>query len=441
MADISATQQERFYFHQFRHLVDEGLINHVDNGTAFWVRSLPQYCHRDEAIKHASVALSASYHNFLMSSATAAGRAPSDIEVFSINQYSRSMMALAKKQDGPDSMEEKRAISLFCCIMFFSIECIAGNWRGALRHLSSGLKIISELPLEALLFAGKSKKGGRRTGQSPRPLSDDLRYVVALLANWEVSAGFFSEKFKPVIATRLYALSKLDERQLRPFGSVLESHILYSKYGLDVYALAWETRHHRGDRDFWEQPGPKLQLEILQRRGRELQDLMDAYIASPSAPAADTDEYLSLWVDKLQGKGCYMMCGYMPYRVDEEPPAAEHEMERQNYREIITMIKLLREGRPPRKWYTIDVGCLLTLYVAIYNTRDAEVRETILSFLEEWPRRENLWYGPDVARMYRVAQRANLPPRETFDEMPWALAFHVGIPDLEAKMAEMNISG
>ncbi len=93
-ADIAGTETERRFFHGFRNVAAiDGLAVHVCNFTTFWQRLLPQLSHRDDAVKHAFVALGSAYqlYQHQADDSTLPGFATrKDLEVFVLQQYNMS---------------------------------------------------------------------------------------------------------------------------------------------------------------------------------------------------------------------------------------------------------------------------------------------------------------------------------------------------------------
>lgn len=243
IADIVGTVEERQFFHRFKTMAStNGFTTHVANRTTFWDELAPALGHKDSAVKHALVALGASYMGYFQKRAE--GRLTEDLDIFIIQQYNKSIAKLYKTaiilpaSSSPDQKADltKQAsfssttqefdplgrleVLLFCCLAFISIENLRGNYDGALTHLVNGLRIIeSELPY-AMVAPLRGPPGLATTPIPPeyiqphhhnrfgvmenRNPSPFLLNLLAVFSRYEVSASLFAANIRPSIILKLF---------------------------------------------------------------------------------------------------------------------------------------------------------------------------------------------------------------------------------------------
>ncbi|KAI6090219.1 hypothetical protein F4821DRAFT_229955 [Hypoxylon rubiginosum] len=229
-ADIEGTEQERQVFHQFRRHAEAGLAMYAASlGPGFWQRLVPQLGHSDAAVRHALIALGASYQSAQLQvqqeqgqgqgqgphmdmndrTATPAGTyssrgsspdekqqqqqqryasiptsQPDDssryqrieqLELFAIQQYNLSIYHLQRHVQ-PESPPESVEITLVCCLVFVCVETSRGNEAGALSHVANGLQIIKTMPSELTRTSGNSSSSS--TPATIRMSRSDWRQLI-----------------------------------------------------------------------------------------------------------------------------------------------------------------------------------------------------------------------------------------------------------------------
>ncbi|UZP38540.1 hypothetical protein NXS19_006356 [Fusarium pseudograminearum] len=116
------------------------IINHLEISPSlnreFWNKTILAPSQSSICIRHAVLALGATYHQY------AAGIVqPSTVSLdrFILQHYNESISKLANShEEGPDI-----STILTCCILFIILECLRGDFEEAIRHLESGIKILS----------------------------------------------------------------------------------------------------------------------------------------------------------------------------------------------------------------------------------------------------------------------------------------------------------
>lgn len=209
-ADVEGVEQERRLFHQFRRHAEAGLAAHAPSlGPGFWQRLVPQLGHSDAAVRHALIALGASYQSAQLqqemqeqqqwendqaasSAAKSSSRRSSpdethqhehrdqrydsvptprpddssskyhrieQLELFTIQQYNLSIYHLQRHVQ-PGSPPGSVEVTLVCCLVFVCVETSRGNEAGALSHVANGLQIIRTMPPELLVRTSNDGRNG-----------------------------------------------------------------------------------------------------------------------------------------------------------------------------------------------------------------------------------------------------------------------------------------
>lgn len=438
IADINGTQAERLYFHRFRRIAEGGLCNHVTNLTSFWSRLAPQLSHSDEAVKHSIIALGSAYH--IYQSDMEDGKPSHELEIFTIQQYSTAMSKLSHYVHVP--MEDRITVTLLCCVSFVCIESLRKNWRPALTHLSNGLRIIESLPMGVLNKLRDTCSAYGSASSTEEGLGMD--YILRLFATWEVSCALFAENFKPVISIKLYRGRELNDKPLDEFKSITQAHRAIVQYTRDVFALVWLFRDHQGDEQFWSQPIPQRQHEILSRRGDCMDGLFERFMAKPQAPPIGTGEHYSICLDMLHYSCASLLCENLRRSNSQEPQSADTVA---RYAKLVSLADVLHQGlaakrsetTPFSRSFTLDIGIIAPLYFIIVSCHDSEVQQGAFRILREYPQRENLWDGVSVGNLLATAKNLSHGLSHPLKEVATSLAFGTGIPALYERLQQLRI--
>ncbi|KAK1850509.1 hypothetical protein CCHR01_06832 [Colletotrichum chrysophilum] len=441
VADIDGTHTERVYFHRFRRVAEAGLCNHVTNLTSFWSRLAPRLSHADEAVKHAVVALGSAYQIYqseIRQNDCSSSRR--DLEIFTIQQYGTAMSKLSSCAHVP--MRDRILVTLLCCVSFVCIETLRNNWRPALTHLSNGLRIIESLPMSTLDELRNIRPAHEWEKATEEILGMD--YILRLFATWEVSCALFAENFKPFISIKLYAGRELDDTPTEEFQSITQAHRVVVQYTRDVFALVWLTREHQGDDEFWSQPIPQRQHDILTQKGKDMAGLFERFLATSQAPRAGTGEHDSICLDTLHYKCARLLCHNLRQRPHQRSQSPEVVA---RYAELVSIASLLQQRLTARqrettalpRSFTLDIGIIPPLYFIIVSCGDPVVQKRALRLLQNYPQRENFWDGNSVRNLLRTAENISYGPAHPLQEVPNSLALGKGIPALYEKLQELRI--
>lgn len=395
--------------------------------------------HREDAIKHALIALGGALQLFNMADlGSDTGPMKAEIEMFTVRQYTKAISKLKESATLPTA--DRIGLTLLCCLAFVNIEALRNNHREALIHLENGMRIIESMPLESLSFL---RQPNARYKSSDKSLaSSEMDYVIRQFACWELSASLFAENFKPVLCIKLYQAQKFHQTLPVELTSLFEVHNSVTSFGRDAISLAWETKSHKGDVEFWSQPEIIVQHDILKRRAERLKSLISTFLSRPDTPKAGSLEYCSFQVDLVHFKCCHLIADLLPASRDLPPPQGITA----RFAEVVSIVSWLQQAIKPTKdeesncrTFRMDVGIVAPLYFVVSNCRDRDVQRRALCILRDWPRRENLWDGPAVRKLFRTVENVKCGPRHPLSEVPIALTFSSGIPALYEKLAELQI--
>ncbi|KAJ5908232.1 hypothetical protein N7495_000914 [Penicillium taxi] len=109
---------------------------------AFWERLLLQSAHHEPAIRHITVALGSLHEHFERDAGAPFRSSVLTVHSsFALRQYSRAMRCLMSMPDDSQPLD----VCLISCVLFACYEAMRGHYGSAIMHITSGLKILSEL--------------------------------------------------------------------------------------------------------------------------------------------------------------------------------------------------------------------------------------------------------------------------------------------------------
>ncbi|RFN49037.1 hypothetical protein FIE12Z_6677 [Fusarium flagelliforme] len=125
------------------------IINHLEISPAlnkdFWKKTLLEPSQSSLCIKHAVLAVGATHLRY---SRTGTGQfLPASLDMFILSNYNEAISKLANSQN----KEPDLSTILTCCILFIILESLRGDFEEAVRHLESGIKILSNHRPQTLL--------------------------------------------------------------------------------------------------------------------------------------------------------------------------------------------------------------------------------------------------------------------------------------------------
>ncbi|KAL2120421.1 hypothetical protein VTJ04DRAFT_4448 [Mycothermus thermophilus] len=301
-ADIDGTETEKRVFSRFKATTSDGVDAQICCFKSFWRRLTPATACQDEAVKHAVVAMAASY---LLSRSPQApvveGFSRADLEVFTIQQYNRSIERL--QAHATSSSCDSIRITLVCCLAFISLETLRGNPAVAVNHLTNGLRILQSLPEPALSCVDDGSIFAWPSGRDTLDMAD----IIQLFAQLEASACFFTHGIQPVISERAYRQRRFNNGTAdAPYSSLAHARIAMTAFKHDVIARLHEiamatAADHAQAALFWSDPLQQQQQACLQSRSARLGSLIADFL-SPTrfgTPDPTTADLFLLYLDLL----------------------------------------------------------------------------------------------------------------------------------------------
>ncbi|KAH8893092.1 hypothetical protein GQ53DRAFT_122989 [Thozetella sp. PMI_491] len=416
---IPGTENERRFFHCFRAATQEGVTIQVDTVASFWANLAPRLAHHDEAVRHALIALGATYHFFKLtkegSRSVSSSRYQSayqgqiqKFEVFIIRNYN---LAISKLRSCIASPQSGAVISaLVCCIVFVCLENLRFNLGAAITHLKNGAQIMDKaFDLRRLFNPSLS----RHPATKDRPVSalvsdDELRDVAICFRHLEISTRLFAFDVPLTVTRRFYDSSRLDDSSCVAvmFTSLDDAHRAVSELVNDVMGYDSEITRHRGDPVFWSTPRAVKRHGRLLQRANDVLDRYKSFMTSANAPAPGTRESASCYQDFVHTVTMRGMVELMPPDISAQHQQANRLLEVVHYAE-----KLFREMRAIRQKlnspldFTVEPGVVAALYYGCVYTTDLELKERILGLLSECTAREGPWDGRSLVKVVQLCSK------------------------------------
>ncbi|KAK4454390.1 transcriptional regulatory protein moc3 [Podospora aff. communis PSN243] len=240
--DIDGWKTSRRFIHQFRPIPADPELCSFAN---FWNRVAPQVIGdrasqqpHDPAVRYAIVALGAAYQLYRFPNEPLPEDFTLDsLEIFVIQQYNQSIARLQPHvcSSHPDSIR----VTLICCLGFIFLETLRGAHAAAITHLMNGLQILQSLPPSTFDFF----LSGNSLPQLPT--SNDtfaMADIIRIFGRLEVSACFFPNAIRPVVALHSYR-TRLFDTSIPPSSTTNPLLDLLTSFHRDVTAYLHETNH------------------------------------------------------------------------------------------------------------------------------------------------------------------------------------------------------
>lgn len=391
-ADIPGNHTERLYFHQFRQVAEEALgIRHVHN-SLFWKQIVPQYCQEVTAVRHAYIAVGAAYSHFQLAGRKPNPNAPpTEVERFVINQYTKAMKNIAIESQGLP-IKRQYGIMMMCCVAFFCIEVLRGQWDKALSHLTNGVKMMADLPDDVADILHNPAKWSQGMDTSYVRVS----YMIQLLTRWEVSVGHLAANFQPRLTMQAYTTRQLNQSVTGGTRSVEELQDVVDSFCQDVNAFCWQSNNEGGDEVYWSEPGRQLQQWALKERCEDISDLLDSHRDLNGEYPVSSTNYTSYYVSKLNHRvaALKLHSNHTSYALDDPVWTDLHRIE-----ELVDIAVAIQEahadmGNKGVTTSSVDIGVVPALHVAARYCQDPETKVKIAALIREWPQRRSVWDGP-----------------------------------------------
>ena len=172
---ISGSILEKYFFNHVSEFTIKDLAFSAP-GSKFWQRLVLPAAHSDESVKHALVALGTAHRLFMSRTADP------QLEALILQQYNLAIRHLASRLDGAVSNDLQ--LTLICCLVFFCLESVRGNYIESMQHLRAGSRLLS---------THLASTSGESMRQNDRNL-DELLQIADIFSTLGVDASFFMEE-------------------------------------------------------------------------------------------------------------------------------------------------------------------------------------------------------------------------------------------------------
>ncbi|GLA38282.1 hypothetical protein AnigIFM63309_005294 [Aspergillus niger] len=365
---------ERRCLQFFEHNTIPMLVGYADSEV--WQRLVLQMCHREPAVCHAVVALSAFHENYERSSMNMEPKPDHRHHHYALEQYNRSMAMLRRRIQSNDP--QVRSITLMCCVVFVILELLEGDYTNAFAHLHQGLNILKTQSTHHALTTERILAKAFLQLNTPRAYWNGPDVVVTgHPPKGSVSEVAYSK-------TPIHSIAEAKER-LR----VLMNNIFHLQSLCNLF--------FRGEP---EDPTSTTPLTLSAKQTTLHHDLTDfaldlkSFISSHKSNTAWTlretrsvDVILTHVATLTSMLGCSLDTTELGYddflpefkRINElcEQITTSFVTEYGSYENLPTMVT--------------DVGVLPSLFWCCVRCRDAETRERALQLLKMWPHREGFY--------------------------------------------------
>lgn len=289
----------------------------------------PRLAYHDDALRHALVALGATYHLMkvqdinkkytLILQGRLEIKVPVEkLELFIVRQYTLAIGKLRGRiaSNDPDSA----VVAPACCLVFVCLENLRSNFHGAIAHLRHGIHIIEDKLDVELLYR-------RCFLTSPSPLvkplqinhlasDEEIWNIINTYRQLEISEHLFSHAVPLTLLHRLYTATPYDDGSDLPtsFSSLEEGYKARVNLNTDVLAFKWKASKYCGEPGFWSSIYIEKQHKCLQRRAWSIEKKYEAFLVTRVEPPFGTRENASCWLDRLQLKIMQRILEIMPVR-------------------------------------------------------------------------------------------------------------------------------
>ncbi|KAI7777645.1 hypothetical protein LA080_003206 [Diaporthe eres] len=132
---VPGSQRDRQILHYFCVQGAHEIASHFN--VDFWTNTVLKQSHQESVVRQALVALSSLHLDYTTTAVCGTG----DTKHGALAQYGRAIHALRRRIERPNRETVKTALT--CCILFYCFEATLGDSAAAMRHLDSGLDLLS----------------------------------------------------------------------------------------------------------------------------------------------------------------------------------------------------------------------------------------------------------------------------------------------------------
>ncbi|KAG8424878.1 hypothetical protein J3458_001634 [Metarhizium acridum] len=374
---------------------------HLCSISSFWTKVAPQLGHVDEAVKHALVALGATYHlgkmrrgkqNKLHFDSVATEK----LELFSTRQYKR---AIEKVYAHIESNNPRSTVLvLVCCLIFISLEFLRLNNNAAIAHLQNGIQIVKSI-------MGRLHNSPFSAWAKDLSMSEaDIWDIIAQFCRIESAMNVFSNHVSLTLGLHFRRISSPTRQpgqfSHKPITSVADGYKARNQFMNDVTARYSELQKYQGNEAFWSQRHMQREIRTLRKWGSRIMLEIEAFWASPEAPRVGTWSSYSSRMDWLLISSGRTLVDLIPHGVNSfakvsQNPYIQNEVTRGVSLAAKMHLEHAATGMPPSE-FSLETGIIAVMYWAwVFSTRP-ETKATAVQILQDLDKREGPWDASQI---------------------------------------------
>ena len=384
-----ANDTERLYFDFFRSKTTPGTNQFLESD--FWEKIVLQLSHKEPAVKHAVLAISALHQQWDMY-----GSSAYEADRNALVQYSKGVgeakVMLKRTQAGSNARKEDIEKVLVACILFVCFENLIGDYSSASLHLSNGLQILAS---EGMNLVSRGARHGLELN------------IIDLLNRFDFQAMTFSQTQFPLrkAATRFsttppsplpIGFQSLAEVRIHLFEQVNWALAVDEVLGLSRLGVRQHSVKDPQTMLF----EASIARDIAEVRLEQFWDLVESYVDHSLIPidtefrASPTYAYMRVYhrvARLITQNGC------TGYECSWDQCMPEFE---ENLAYLSMLQRHSGESTPDEKCpLSLDVGICVPLYLIGNKCRDPALRRRIIAVLDARQRKEGIWESAGAARV------------------------------------------
>lgn len=411
---IPGDKDEHRYFQLFHEQVAVDLCGYFE--TPFWTQFILRECHREPAIKHEIIALSA-----LCKASVARPGDRDSHRQFAFMQQSKALRCIRK-----DLSRGSVRLALIASLIFSSFESFHGNVETATQHISSGVRLLDYWQNEkANIDKYNTGKGAAKLAHPPATVDPEISGVLARL---ELQILTFLT-MNPVSDQTLEGTEDAEIGYI-PIPDRFLSLEEGLPYAVQICMLS--LHHVRKCAPYKTSPPTPFSDSIMHNK-----NILMSAISSWKSAFAPLFHTLSLNASSPEHLGAlqFDVCVRVFETIIATSTSADETIydsftERFQYivnssREILQKDHDLRVGAGPRLQF--DMGLIMPLFFTATRCRDGTVRRLAIALLRKWKGRNGVWDGVQAASVadwiVRIEEEVGCD-KEGYAKDEWRVKMH-----------------
>ena len=369
---VPGSQKERQALHYYCVQGCSDIAGYMDS--EFWSHEVLRASHHESIVRQALVSLSL----LQLESASSDGIKAAGSEA--LVRYGKALRALNRSLQDPSSESVRTA--LLCCVLFYCFETAQGQPENAVRHLESGLNILSQ--------TSHILPGYQYQGNSP---------LYKIFRRLDLQATIFNQERKPVLAQVLNTVCGWPDSTPRErfLNDAFDELVMIQSALFRFLVPNTLTRAF---------PLEAIPVPILSGKNK-LVDLLDQWKKNVDrfevASQSSSQSLESLKVLTIQWHICHMLLASV-HPLDDTVFGASPNPETKTVLDLITDVLATQGckiadgnvGRTLRRTCSAETGIVAPLFMICMKCSDSAVRRRAAELLEKADRREGLYDSRNV---------------------------------------------